>query len=102
MALILPAPVKAWLTRVASTLSCNSGRFPASRSRWNSGGITSEKVSIPASIRASICAMSIWAGGMKYGGRNASATRRDSGEASSSTIPIVALLSDSGMAVALT
>jgi hypothetical protein len=49
--------------RVASTLSWIVGRRPASRSRWNSGGMLSAKVSRPASMRASI---SDWV--MNFGG----------------------------------
>jgi len=60
-----PLPVKAWLMRVASTLSSRPGRRPASRSRSNPGGMTRAKVSRPLSMRSSIAA-----NGMRFGGRN--------------------------------
>jgi len=85
--------------RVASTLSWMVGRRPASRSLWNSGGMSRAKVSIPASMRWSISGWAIMEGGMKKGGKKASAMRAESGERSSSTMAIAALLSCSGIAV---
>ena len=40
----LPLPVKAWLMRVASTLSWTCGARPASTSRWKPCGICRAKV----------------------------------------------------------
>jgi hypothetical protein len=39
-----PAPVNAWLTWVASTLSWMAGARPASRSSWKRGGMSRVKV----------------------------------------------------------
>ena len=63
-----PLPEKAWLMRVASTLSCRSGARPASTSRWKPCGMYSAKVKRPSSMPGSIPDIGIISGTMNCGG----------------------------------
>ena len=63
-----PLPLKAWLMRVASTLSCRAGARPASTSRWNPGGMSSTKVWRPLSMPGSTSSRPIITGRRKWGG----------------------------------
>jgi hypothetical protein len=53
--------------RVASTLSWIVGARPARTSRWKFGGMSSAKVSSPASMRASISAWPMIGGRLEVG-----------------------------------